>query len=309
MVSDVLLFTYVFCMHKGKKCHQDECSDMNLFTLTDEEKQSATLSPTRLQEAIRLFQDAGILGIANVYDTQFLDTVRVAYDAQLEDYLAARGGLDALEGKTFGKNHIGFFPRIEGAIAEHTLAAHPIAIQIMDVVLGKDFSCSFYHTNTACPGSGIQPTHRDFQHLFGDALSVPHPTTSIVVNVPLCDFTEENGSTQYWPGSHLVVDSTQNGSAALEARASNMPSIRLNLPLGSLALRDLRAWHRGMPNNADYPRTMFAIVYQREWLSSVPMQIPQDIWDEWPKRVQKIYRKNKIVEAEKYTAMTWDDLK
>jgi hypothetical protein len=286
-----------------------ESIPMNLFTLTNAEKKSGALSPERVNEAVRLFQDIGILGIANVYDPAFLTPVREAYDAQLEDYLAARGGLNALDGKTFGKNHIGFFPRLEGVIADHNLAAHPIAIQIMEKLLGTDFFCSFYHTNTACPGSGIQPIHRDSPHLFGDSLPVAHPTTSIVVNVPLCDFTEENGSTEYWPASHLVVDSTANGSPDLETRAARLPSIRLNFPLGSLCLRDLRAWHRGMPNNADYARTMFAIVYQRAWLSSVPMQIPQDIWDEWPERVQKIYRKNTIVAAEKYTAMTWDDLK
>ena len=37
-------------------------------------------------------------------------------------------------------------------------------------------------------------------------LGMALPVTRIVVNIPLIDFTLENGCTEIWPGSHLIVD-------------------------------------------------------------------------------------------------------
>jgi ectoine hydroxylase-related dioxygenase (phytanoyl-CoA dioxygenase family) len=276
---------------------------------TDEERAAGALAEEKVAEAVRRFEDTGLVVLDNLYTPNEIAVARAEYDVQLADYLAGCGGLDALGGKTFGKNHIGFFPRLTPPIAAESLAAHPIAVQVASKVLGDDFTCSFYHTNTACPGSGFQPVHRDSLPLFNGEMPTPHPTVSLVINIPLCDFTEENGSTEYWVGSHLITDKRPEDSKLWEARAQALPAIRMNLPLGSLALRDLRAWHRGMPNNADYARTMFALIYQRSWLGSVPMQIPQSVWDGWSERTRRVYRKNTIVPEAEYRAMTWDDLK
>jgi ectoine hydroxylase-related dioxygenase (phytanoyl-CoA dioxygenase family) len=277
--------------------------------LTDEERNTGSLTPERADEALRVFRDTGVVVLENAYEPDFIATVRDAYDRELERYLAGKGGLDALDGKTFGKNHIGFFPALHPPISDVALAAPPVAVPLLTTILGSDFHSCFYHTNTACPGSGIQPVHRDSPPLFGTELGVPHPTAQVVLNIPLCDFTEENGSTEYWPGTHLIVDKTPQDSKRLEERAANYPSVRMNLPLGSLALRDLRAWHRGMPNRADYPRTMFAIVFLRGWLTAVPMQIPRSTWEAWPENVQRIYRKNTIVDDADYRPMVWEDLR
>jgi hypothetical protein len=277
--------------------------------LTDEEREAGALSPERLAEALCVFRDTGLAVIENAYDTDFIADVRAAYDRELERYLDGKGGLDALDGKTFGKNHIGFFPALYPPICDPRIAAPPIAVQLLTELLGGDFFSCFYHTNTACPGSGIQPVHRDSPPLFGRELGVPHPAAQIVLNIPLVDFTEENGSTEYWPGTHLIVDRTPEDSKRLEERAAAYPSVRMNLPAGSFALRDLRAWHRGMPNRADYPRTMFAIVYVRSWLASTPMKIPRSTWEAWPESVQRIYRKNTVVDDSAYRPMVWEDLR
>lgn len=276
--------------------------------LTDEEREAGTLSPERLAEALCAFRDTGAVVIENAYTADFIAEVRAACDRELERYLDARGGLDALEGKTFGKNHIGFFPELYPPISDARIAAPPVATQLLTELLGGDFFSCFYHTNTACPGSGIQPVHRDSPPLFGRESGVPHPTAQVVLNIPLVDFTEENGSTEYWPGTHLVVDKTAEEGKRLEERAVGYPSVRMNLPVGSFALRDLRAWHRGMPNRADYSRTMFAIVYLRSWLAATPMRIPQSTWEAWPETVRHIYRKNRVVEDAEYRPMLWEDL-
>lgn len=275
--------------------------------LTATERKTGTLSKKRLAEAVRTFRDSGILLIENAYDLDFIQEVRDAYDAALEKHLDSMGGLDTLEGKTFGKNHIGFFPPLFPPIGDVRIAAHPIAVQLMTELLGKDLQCSFYHTNTACPGSGLQPVHRDSPPLFGTEMQCAHPVTALVLNIPLCDFNEENGSTEVWPGTHLIVDSDPEEGRQLEARVAHLPSIRFNMKVGSFALRDLRVWHRGMPNRARYARTMFALVYMRGWLSYRPINIPQSVWESWSEEARHIFRRNKVVEDAEHNPMTWAD--
>lgn len=278
----------------------------NLVNITTQELKQGRLSPERLAEAVRTFRDTGLLILDNIYAPDFIAKVRAAYDAELESHLAAQGGLKALEGKTFGKNHLGFFPPLKPPFSDPALSAQPIAVQVMTELLGSDLQCSFYNTNTAYPDSEYQPIHRDQSLLFGTELRVPLPVTQIVINIPLCDFTEENGSTEVWPGTHLVVDTRPDEGEDLEARAALLPSIRMNLKVGSLLLRDLRCWHRGMPNQANYPRTMFALVYQRGWLTCQPMQIPRSTWQGWPETAKHIFRNNPVVEDKVYQPSSWE---
>jgi ectoine hydroxylase-related dioxygenase (phytanoyl-CoA dioxygenase family) len=264
--------------------------------ITPEERAAGELSPERLRAAIRTFQDVGYVVLQDMYDPEFLQEVRAGYEAMLDEYLAGRGGLDALEGKTFGKNHIGFHPPLVPPVSDERIVAHPVAVQLMSVLLGKDFQCGFYNTNTAMPGSGIQPVHKDTLPLFGAEMNVPHPVHVLVVNVPLCDFTLENGSTEVWPGSHLIIETDPEDWKRLEERARNLRSERTNLTLGSLVLRDMRMWHRGMPNHADYPRAMAALVYSRGFLRTGTLEIPRATWEGWGEAARHIFRHNRLVD-------------
>lgn len=264
-----------------------------------------TLAPEQFAAAVRTFRDAGLVTFEDALELDFLRDVRAACDTELAAFLEAQGGLKGMEGRTFGHNHVGFFPAWAGPLADARLLAHPIVVQMLTALLGENFTCSFYNTNTAFPDSGIQPVHRDSGPLFGTEFSAPTPPTHIVLNVPLCPFTLENGSTELWPGTHLIVDSAQAEAKMLETRARAMPSARLNLGLGGIALRDLRLWHRGMPNGSDTPRTMLAIVYQREWLASDTVTVPRATWESWPARAKHIFRKNTVVDDADYAPRTW----
>jgi ectoine hydroxylase-related dioxygenase (phytanoyl-CoA dioxygenase family) len=274
--------------------------------LTKAEIAAGRLSAKRLHEAVRAFRDTGLVTLEGAYTRERIEELRAAYEVELEKHLAQKGGLEALEGKTFGRNHIGFFPPMLGTLAEEDVAAHPIACQIMDEVIGRDFHCSFFHTNSAYPGSGIQPIHRDTSLLFPGEPCGPVPAHILVVNVPLCDFTVENGSTEVWPGTHLTLDVLPEDGKDLETRAALCSSIRTNVKVGSLILRDMRCFHRGMPNNSTQIRTMMAIVYQRVWLMVDPVTIPQSTWDSWPERVRRVYRRNRVVPDAKYNPRTWE---
>ncbi|MDX1933317.1 MAG: phytanoyl-CoA dioxygenase family protein [Capsulimonadales bacterium] len=280
-----------------------------LLDLTDAERTAEKLSDETLAKAVRLFRDTGIVLVPGIYEPTFLESVRAAYEIELDRYLEGKGGLEALEGKTFGKNHIGFFPPLFPPVADNRIIAHPVVVQLLKALLGDDLQCSFFHTNTAMPDSGIQPIHRDQQPLFRTEMSAAHPVSHIVLNIPLCEFSVANGSTEYWPGTHLIVDRRAEDAGRLEERAAHLPSVRLNMPLGSFALRDLRAWHRGMPNLADYPRTMFAIVYQREFVTYVPTTVPRSTWESWSEDARRIFRRNRVVEDADHRSLTWEEMR
>ena len=119
---------------------------------------------------------------------------------------------------------------------------------------------------------------------------------AVALNVPLCDFTIQNGSTEVWPATHLIVDAPGQNSGKLTDRAAPLASVRTNVPIGTLILRDMRAWHRGMPNESDTPRTMLALIYRRGIFSDgSTLSIPSATWQEWPERVKQAFRGNKVV--------------
>src|SRR5262245_11360943 len=269
-----------------------------MMQVTREELQGGQLTDANLALAQRTLRDSGMVALDCIYEREWVSELRAAYDEQLERHIAAKGGMDGMNARAFGQNHIGMFLPLVAPFADPQIVANPIVVQVLDRVLGTDFRCAFYHSNTSYPGSGYQPIHRDNQPLFGTELGVPHPTVAVVLNVPLCDFTEENGSTEVWPGTHLIVDAAPSEAQELETRGAALPSIRTNISAGSLVLRDLRAWHRGMPNRSDHARAMLAIVYRRSWLAS-PTQsdIPRETWENWPERARQIFRDNPIVES------------
>jgi ectoine hydroxylase-related dioxygenase (phytanoyl-CoA dioxygenase family) len=268
--------------------------------LSPEEYKAGTMSEANLKLALRTLRDTGYVVVEDVFDRVFVDEFRAAYDAELERHIAAQGGIEGINKKSFGKNHIGLHLPLIPPFSDPRVVANPIGVQIMEASIGSSFRSSFYHSNTAYPGSDHQQIHRDTGHLFKTDYPAPLPVTHVVVNIPLTDFTLENGSTEVWPGTHLIVDTdpADGSMEQLAERAKLLPSMRTNMPAGSLVVRDLRMWHRGMPNPSNEVRTMLALVYQSGWVAAgSPLDIPRTTWKAWPERVQEIYRGNKIVDT------------
>ena len=178
----------------------------------------------------------------------------------------------------------------EGIFLHPHLCTHPMVMQILSALgMGDDFYLWFMHANTAFPGAGRQGIHRDLPHLFPE-LKGAIPGTSYVVSIPLDDFTMQNGATELWPGSHLIQDpdrkvrSSFSESAKIaknplhpiaknfEARAKKLKSIRAIMKAGSILVRDMRLWHRAMPNQTSRPRTMLTLGYNRAFLALYPSQ-------------------------------------
>lgn len=130
------------------------------------------------------------------------------------------------------------------------------------------------------PNPQRQPVHSD-----ADFAHPTHPF-ALVINVPLIDFTPENGSTELWLGTHtgslsgLQVQEGAHGDRASgrikesllderrKIRAPSQPDVRK----GSIVVRDLRLWHAGMPNLTDEVRVMLALIHFAPWYRN-PMRL------------------------------------
>lgn len=107
----------------------------------------------------------------------------------------------------------------------------------------------------------------------------------IIANVPLCDFSTENGATEFWLGSHAttslgdqqpVTDATRAtwkpkdatdripwiSDGPKEARRAVRPPVQPEVRRGDVMIRDLRTWHAGMPNCSGGHRIMLGLGYQ-----------------------------------------------
>jgi hypothetical protein len=250
--------------------------------------QAGELSPDTLKYALRELKDVGYVTLEQVLDPALVGRVRAAYAPLFEAHIQRpeiRARLD--EGHPYVGMHLPF----TSPFSDEIICANPLAVQVMEGAMGE-IVCTMYHSNTTLQGDVIQPIHIDMPSLLFSGLPVVLPPWLMVVNIPLIDFTLENGSTEVWPGTHLDPDENN-----LAERCLARPSVRTNVRVGDLVVRDLRVWHRGMPNHTTAVRTMLALVYNRNWFHNPPyIQMPRASYEALSEHAQKIFAQNLFVD-------------
>ena len=233
------------------------------ITVQPKELATGKLSEAHAQQGVDAIRVNGYVILENVINHDHLDILRERMDADSQVLIKAEkwGGAGRLKG------HLQQGPPPFAPYIFKDVVANPYVIQVTKALLGPGLYNNFYNGNTNCPGSTTQPLHRDGAHLWPDQ-KVAHPTTEVVVNISPQDTTEENGSVEIWPGSHLEVGEHHIDEAQEEARRKICPPTRGNAKKGSVLIRDMRLWHRGVPNPSDKPRHMIALIYRVHWLKS-----------------------------------------
>ncbi|RKU15195.1 hypothetical protein C6500_21115 [Candidatus Poribacteria bacterium] len=233
------------------------------ITVQPEELTAGKLTDVHVEQAITAIRVDGYVILENVINHDHLDILRERMDADSQILINAEkwGGAGRLKG------HLQQGPPPFAPYIFTDIVANPYVVQVTKELLGSGVYNNFYNGNTNCPGSTTQPLHRDGAHLWPNQ-EVAHPTTEVVVNISPQDTTEENGSVELWPGSHLQVGDGGVDEEQEEARRKICPPIRGNAKKGSTLIRDMRLWHRGVPNPSDKPRHMIALIYRVSWLKS-----------------------------------------
>jgi ectoine hydroxylase-related dioxygenase (phytanoyl-CoA dioxygenase family) len=236
--------------------------------ITPQELVAEKMTDDHLVQAVKAIREAGYVILTDVINHNHLDKVRERMDADSQVLLKAQkwGGAGQIPG------HLQQGPPPFAPYLFRDIVANPFALQVSVAVLGEGAYNRFYNGNANTPGSGTQPLHADTPHLWPD-LTVAHPAHALVVNVTLMDVTEENGATEMWPGTHLIPMNSGRVSETMEAqRREVVPPVRAISRKGSILLRDMRMWHRGVPNHSNVVRHMIAMVHNIKWMQrSTPL--------------------------------------
>jgi hypothetical protein len=243
-----------------------------------------SLTPEETRLAAQAVAVDGYVIFEKVLSDDLMQTLRAAFFETFEAHVTKT---DPNRGANRYQMHLPFTePFITPEVIEN-----PLIIPLLDALLGKDYKCHYFASDTPLPGSDYQKVHSDIALLFPETpLSLP--AYSVVLNIPLVDFTEENGPVEIWPGgTHFFP-----GGTDMAALSEKMHSERVTMPAGSLLLRDMRMWHRGTPNRSDHARPNIALIYSRPWLAThyPPIPIPGTTYDGLSEKAQRLFRFEQI---------------
>ena len=209
----------------------------------------------------------------------FVAELREAFMPLLEEYVAAS------QPNRGPQRHQVYLP-FEAPFSDPALWANPAVLRIVEQVLGPDFECTYYGSDTPYPGSADQPVHQDGGPLFPEWESRP-PIYCVALNVPLVDVDEANGPLEWFRGA--------------ERPGPDAEPERFTGSAGTMLLRDTRVWHRGSPNVGDNPRPMLALLYTRDWYR-FPLYRPavdRGVYDRLPEPGRRLFRGADITPRER----------
>lgn len=212
-----------------------------------------------VDEAVGSIRLHGFVVLKKAMRKQPLTIIRRRMDSdtkELQDYCASIGGNPRARG------HLQQGPPPLCDFVFRDIVMNPFVVSVCVKLLGESPTLTFYNGNTNCPRSGTQHLHMDSAHRTQDPDPVEQ-TWSIVVNIPPGPMDTSNGAIELWPGSHLVR--TPDGSRAISSeqmaqRKKSYPPIQPCTEPGDVLIRDIRLWHRGVPNRSNRPRHMIALV-------------------------------------------------
>lgn len=260
------------------------------ISISSEERYSFSLDPNTIDIAADQIKKNGYIVIEQVLDEAQIESLKQAFEPLFDEYIKQKGF-------NTGTNRAQMYLPFREPFCHEYVIANPIALSIIERVIGSECRCSYLATDTACPGSDYQQVHSDTPPLFPE-LGVSLPSYCLVLNIPLVDVTENNGPLEVWPGgTHLDHEKTTYtelfGPTTNAARY--MYSEKLTMKAGSMIIRDIRMWHRGTPNFTETNRTNLALTYTREWFGAGGnLHIPQETYDQLSNRAKQLFRAEKI---------------
>lgn len=217
------------------------------------------LAPDQTDRAAQAVVDDGCVILEGAVPTAPLVALRRRMDRDTVDllrYCATIGG----NPRERGHLQQGPPPFVDYVFADVAMNRHVNAVA--EALFGPRPQLTFYNGNTNCPGSIRQRLHMDGRHTTerGEPAA---PTSAVVVNIPPGGMSDANGAIELWPGSHAVaVHGEQQGIPGdMEAERHRVrpPENPCTAP-GDVLIRDVRLWHRGVPNRSNRPRHMIALI-------------------------------------------------
>lgn len=194
-----------------------------------------------------------------------LGFVRRLKDATVR-YIEARDGrpIDFETGATHKNRILGAYHYLilhDPAFQE--MLYQPVAVALVDYLLGES---AIVHANSALckgPHDEMKPGSELALPLHSDNVLMPgpfHPFAELAnLTWALSDYTKENGSLAWVPGSHLLCRHPQ-------PRESDGPAIAVNAPEGSIICWHGNTWHGSFRRTAPGVRLSVGCIFSRPYI-------------------------------------------
>ncbi|KAG6360966.1 hypothetical protein INS49_012034 [Diaporthe citri] len=245
---------------------------------SDKERSAGIYSPRNLQRVLSGLHQDGLVVLRGVIDLGHVDALNDAMCNEVEEKIADPTQVFNHDVKS---NFLQRPPVTQQDLLHEDVYFNSFLLQVASAYLGQPPIWNWLTANTALANTAgmRQNEHKDsmFDH--------PRCPYYIIANVPLCDFSTDNGATEFWLGSHAgttlgdqlpVTDATRAtwapkdaadripwiSDGAKEARRAMRPPVQPEVVRGDIMIRDLRTWHAGMPNHSDRHRIMLGLGYQ-----------------------------------------------
>lgn len=262
--------------------------------LTERERMAGAMEQDKLEFAVELLRANGVIVIEDVLSEQRVGEIAEPFYELLTGYV---DGYDY--GQQDNMRNLRMDLPFTPPFIDADIVANPIFLSIAEQILGEDLTLRYLASNNAMPGgTEKQPAHADTGALFPETRYFQSPMHNLLLHIPLCDLTERNGATEFYPGgTHLNPDHLYENQKLIQRLGEAMRFEKALMPKGSFMIRDKKVWHRGCPNQTDKPRGMLTLIYQRAWdATSGRMPIPQHVYNDMPDRVRRLFRMEDVSE-------------
>lgn len=223
--------------------------------ITEQETQDQKLRKDSLALALRLLNKHGYLVLHCAVDKARILALKDIYDKSWAQFKENKPNWIA-GGQIIG--HFNVLPPAIEAYANLDVLGNRIIWSISSAILGLDACYLSLGGNTNAPGSVDQMFHSDVNS---------KDFKSLLINIPLGDVDESNGSIELIPKTH---QSKIRFPEANNIKNSSEP-IRVNSKVGSALIRYPHIWHRGKANPSCDPRHMLSIWHQSRYIANRPI--------------------------------------
>lgn len=234
------------------------------------------LTETELDERAEAIATDGFTILENVIEPALVDELTATIDRLMVE-LDIPFGTNAFLGE--------HTRRIFNLLARDPVFArvpvHPVVLPLVERVLDHQCLLSSLTAIEMHPGQVAQPVHADDGSI---ALRRPHQPVVCVAIWALTDFTEDNGCTHAYPGSHLWD--------RRPAKGERLPDpVRAVMPKGSVIVYNGSIWHGG-GTNASADRRLAIVAnhcagFMRQEENQL-LAVPREVATGFPRRLQQM---------------------
>ncbi|MYD43604.1 MAG: phytanoyl-CoA dioxygenase family protein [Gammaproteobacteria bacterium] len=230
-------------------------------------EQSHQVAANDYQGASDLIRELGYVILKQAVSHEPLAILRERMDRDTQELLAY---CDTIGGNPRELGHLQQGPPLSADYVFTDVAMNQHVNRVCNLLFDNHSRLTFYNGNTNCPGSTTQGLHMDGRHptLAPEPVA---PTTGVVVDIPAGPMNTSNGSIQLWPGTHVIRPEAGGPRVPeeleSERRAESSP-IQPTTEVGDVLIRDIRLWHRGVPNHSTRPRHMIALIISKSFAPS-----------------------------------------